>query len=284
MARLVLVAGDVLHLVAHGLNVLLGDRPGLQRVLGPVDGVDVGLHVATRIEQEDFRHGRGVGLGPLEHLFIEPQLREGVEQVVLLVAHVNAEEHRQQVSLLHRVARLQVAAQGRNVSRRTVRIVDLADLHHFGRREADAHANQSRGIEGRRAGHHQGPRPGRLLGDGDLIDVAFANAQRLPHLFRHEKAVRFARHQFDGQRFFRRRVRFLRDRSRPGQLHRPKCHSERHQDCQDGQQNSCPSFERRQRARIQPRSDQRGWRDDFRSGPERHRHFPVSKHEKLRCL
>ena len=68
---------------------------------------------------------------------------------------------------------------GGDVSRRTVRIVDLANLHHVGRRKPHAHANQARRIQGRRAGHHQRPRPGRLLARRQSDRRCLANAQRL---------------------------------------------------------------------------------------------------------
>ena len=145
----VLIGRIILHLIADGLNLLFRDGPGLQGILSPADGIDVGLHVALGVEQKDLRHGRFVVLGPLEHLFVQAQLREGVEKIVFLVAQVNAIKHRQEITLLHRVAGLQVAADRQSLSGRGVGIVDLADLHHFGRRETDADADQAGGIEGR---------------------------------------------------------------------------------------------------------------------------------------
>ena len=64
-------------------------------------------------------------------------------------------------------------------SRRGVRIVDLADLHDFSRRETDADANQAGRIEGRRARHRQGPLAARRLGDAICSAPPLTNAQRL---------------------------------------------------------------------------------------------------------
>ena len=92
-----------------------GTFPGLQGVFGPIDGVKIGLHVALGIQEKDFRHGGGVVARPVLSTSVsKPQLREGVEEVVFLVAQIDAVEHRQQVAFADRVARpASRGAQGR---------------------------------------------------------------------------------------------------------------------------------------------------------------------------
>ena len=164
------------------------------------------------VEQENFRDRFGFGLGPLEDLVIELQLIDGVDQVVLLVADVDAVKHGQQIALDHVVARAKFAKDRRAFGGRFWRVGDLADLNHLGRRwrgrEPRPNAVDAGRVEQRRAGHREGPRPLRLFGDGDPVNIVLADAQRHAHVFGHQQCVRRVVDELDGGG---RRVGMLRD-------------------------------------------------------------------------
>ena len=212
--------GDALDLVANGLDFVVRDRPGLQSVLRPIDGVEIGLHIALGVEQKDFGHDLGMVFGPFEHFLVQLQLREGVEEVVFLVAQIDAVEHGQQVTFADNVPGLQVAARGAFPARRNVSIVSLANLHHLGRRKADADADQARRIDLGGTGHHQRHVPRGDPGHGNLFAAALQDAQRLPHFFRHKEAVGAALYEFYLRGLVGRRARLIGVGLHPGKLAR----------------------------------------------------------------
>ncbi len=96
-----LLVGKPLGLGPHLVDLLLGYAPALQRSHRPRYGNAVGLNFPPRVLQDAIGNGTlGRGLGdPREAVFIHAKLRQGVDQVALLLAQVMAPNHRQQLSL-----------------------------------------------------------------------------------------------------------------------------------------------------------------------------------------
>ena len=153
----------------------------------------------------------------IQNLLVQMQLVHGIDQVVLLVTHVHALEYRQHLTFSDPVAGTNLALLGDE----RAFVAHFLNFHTFrGRRargEAGADAVEPGGVEHRRAGQHQRPRFGRLLGDGDEIAFGSADAQGFAGVFGHGEGVGLAGNELDGQVrcFARRRDGFFRAGSLP---------------------------------------------------------------------
>ena len=95
--------------VLQGVDLFLGDVPHLEVVQRPVDGVAVSLHGPHLGEHEHLGNRALAFDAAVEDLLVQDELHQGVEQVVLLRADIDAEKDPQDVALLHPIARAQLA-------------------------------------------------------------------------------------------------------------------------------------------------------------------------------
>ncbi len=121
-----LFVGEPFGLGPHLVDLLLGNTPALQRPLRPRYGNTVGLNLPLGIMQDTVGNrtlGRGRG-DPLKAVFIHAKLRQGVDEVALLLAQVMAPNHRQQLPFVN------VLPEGDRPSRRAgiVRLAQLDNL------------------------------------------------------------------------------------------------------------------------------------------------------------
>ena len=194
---------DPLGLVPDGLDVFLGNAPGPQRADGPIEGVDVPLDRFLLLPKHDVRNDGRFGLPSLENLAVELELIDGVDQIVFLVADVDAVKGGQQVALGHLVAGTQLAAGCGCRARFQPVLFDRADLDDLGRRrrggEQSSNRDQPRRVEHRGARHRQRPRSRRPDGRDDLVDVVLANPEGRAHVLGNKERMGLPLHKLDTQ-------------------------------------------------------------------------------------
>src|SRR5262249_19063689 len=112
---LAVAADDVVGLPGRLGDLVVGDAPGAQGALGPLAGVAPGDDVAARlVEGVAWQVALLPELGAgLQALAVELPLHQGVHQVALLAADVDAPDHRQGVARPDVVAGPQLALHDR---------------------------------------------------------------------------------------------------------------------------------------------------------------------------